>query len=66
MMKRLRAGVLELDDEDEDSDAKDESAIQLDDDSEPAGGVNGHRSSGRSARNAIPPVPPLPNVNGTS
>lgn len=66
MMKRLRAGVLELDDEDEDGDTKDESAIQLDDDSEPVGGVNGHRSSERSARNAIPPVPPLPDVNGPS
>lgn len=66
MMKRLRAGVLELDDEDEDSDAKDDSAIQLDDESEPVAGINGHRSSGRSARNAIPPVPPLPKVNGAS
>jgi len=66
MMKRLRAGVLELDDEDEDSDAKDDSAIQLDDESEPVAGINGHRSSGRSARNAISPVPPLPKVNGAS
>lgn len=53
-MKRFKAGNINLDDEDED-----DSAIDLDDDSQNANGANTQGMNG--AGRTIPPVPKLPN-----